>query len=122
VTSPLFRELGAVVRATGVDGEVLGWAEGAWTVSGDDAVVGPGPVTLVLSEISAVALGAVATRGYLAVRHTGEFRTTATARATYALRADVVSLSSSVAEVEASLTDERGQLIAALTTRFHARP
>jgi hypothetical protein len=122
VISPLFRELGAVVSATGVDGEVLGWAEGAWTVSGDDTEATPGLVTLVLAEISAAALAEVATRGYLAVRHSGEFRATATADATYALRADVVSLSSSVAEVEASLTDEHGQLIATLTTRFHARP
>jgi len=122
---PIIAAVGASLSSYGVDGEDLGWVEGAF----EPAALAANPHGTVQAGVHAVLLDAAMNFAINAAL-TGRDRTAATIELStellrpastgtrYRLRGEVVALARQVAHAEASVTDEAGELISRASGTF----
>jgi acyl-coenzyme A thioesterase PaaI-like protein len=122
---PLLAGIGAALTAYGVDGEDLGWVDGAFTPTtlacNPHGTVQAGVHAVVLDAamnfaINAALSGRDRTRGTLELKC--ETMRAAVLASTYAVRGEVTRMAKQVAFAEATLRDADGALVSRATGTF----
>ena len=122
---PLLAGIGAALTAYGVDGEDLGWVDGAFTPTtlacNPHGTVQAGVHAVVLDAamnfaINAALSGRDRTRGTLELKC--ETMRAAVLASTYAVRGEVTRMAKQVAFAEATLRDTDGALVSRATGTF----
>lgn len=122
---PLLRELGATLRAYGVDGEDLGWVSGSFEPTelacNPHGTVQAGVHAVVLDAsmnfaINAALSGKDRTRGTLELKC--ETMRAASRETIYEVRGEVTRMARQVAFAEATVRDSAGELVSRATGTF----